>query len=154
MASLPSQSGSGSKPFGSRGGPSSLDGLHLGQGMPAPPQRQACGRPPKRHVAGLYFEPLKVSYLRRLLTSFFDGSRNIGFAFSLFQAHDHGITARTCGFVGDRETNRTPAPHSNWGVAHDRTASFQTNPVPQAASIGPREKLARAGEASETRPRA
>ena len=38
-----SQPLSGSKPFGSLGGSSWLDGLHLGQGMPAPPQRQACG---------------------------------------------------------------------------------------------------------------
>jgi hypothetical protein len=34
---------SGSNSFGSRGGSSSLDGLHFGHGIPAPPHWQACG---------------------------------------------------------------------------------------------------------------
>jgi len=34
---------SGSNPFGRRGGSSWLDGLHLGQGIPAPPHWQAWG---------------------------------------------------------------------------------------------------------------
>jgi hypothetical protein len=46
-------------PFGSRGGSSSLDGLHFGHGMPAPPHWQACG--PSHGWSGWFSQTQPVS---------------------------------------------------------------------------------------------
>src|SRR5262249_37935805 len=65
-----------SKPFGSRGGSSALDGLHLGQSMPAPPHWQAYG--PSNGWSGWFSQTVPLSsrsrHIRENASQWLDGA--------------------------------------------------------------------------------